>query len=58
MKNPCNHPGDIRRIKAVNNKDLDHLVNVIVFSSKGKRPEQNKISGGDLDGDVYMIIWD
>ena len=67
MKNPCNHPGDIRRLKAVSqeeldkrrlNKELNHLVNVVVFPSKGQRPEQNKMSGGDLDGDVYMVIWD
>ena len=63
MKNPCSHPGDIRKLKAVGKSDerhtkLNHLSNVIVFSSKGARPEQNKISGGDLDGDVYMTIWD
>ena len=58
MKNPCNHPGDIRRLKAVSHKELNHLVNVVVFPSKGQRPEQNKMSGGDLDGDVYMVIWD
>jgi RNA-dependent RNA polymerase len=63
MKNPCSHAGDIRKLKAVGESDpkhekLKHLYNVIVFSSKGHRPEQNKISGGDLDGDVYMTIWD
>jgi RNA-dependent RNA polymerase len=62
-KNPCNHPGDIRKLKAVGETDprhskLNHLFNVIVFPSKGYRPEQNKMSGGDLDGDVYMTIWD
>jgi hypothetical protein len=35
-----------------------NLVNVIVFSQKGSRPTQHKMSGGDLDGDVYMAIWD
>lgn len=63
MKNPCSHAGDIRKLKAVGDSDsrwekLKHLANVVVFSSKGARPEQNKISGGDLDGDVYMTIWD
>jgi RNA-dependent RNA polymerase len=37
---------------------LKNLVNVIVFPTVGKRPEQNKMSGGDLDGDVYFAIWD
>jgi RNA-dependent RNA polymerase len=37
---------------------FDNLVNVIVFPTTGKRPEQNKMSGGDLDGDVYLAMWD
>ena len=62
-KNPCVHPGDIRKVKAVGKEDprfskLSHLFNVIVFPTKGDRPLQNKMSGGDLDGDVYMCIWD
>ncbi|TNV86912.1 hypothetical protein FGO68_gene10314 [Halteria grandinella] len=62
-KNPCSHPGDIRLLKAIG-RDHPHFdyfkkdyVNVIIFSTKGKRPEQHKMSGGDLDGDVYMAIW-
>ena len=64
-KNPCLHPGDIKILKAVNNevvyKNLSHMINVIVFSSledeNDKRPVQNQISGGDLDGDVYYVSW-
>ncbi len=57
-KNPCSHPGDIRKLKAVDCKQLRHLFNVVVFSRKGSQPDQNKMSGGDLDGDVYTVIWD
>ncbi len=62
-KNPCSHPGDIRLLTAIGKDDervakLAHLNNVIVFPSRGQRPEQHKMSGGDLDGDVYMCIWD
>ena len=64
-KNPCLHPGDIKILKAVKNevvyKNLSHMINVIVFSSledeNDKRPIQNQISGGDLDGDVYYVSW-
>ena len=64
-KNPCLHPGDIKILKAVNNeniyKNLSHMINVIVFSSQedenDKRPIQNQISGGDLDGDIYYVSW-
>jgi RNA-dependent RNA polymerase len=56
-KNPCMHPGDIKVLRAVDCEKLSHMVNVIVFSSKGNRPIQNEISGGDLDGDAYFISW-
>lgn len=57
-RNPCCFPGDIRLLNAVFKRELIHMRNVVVFSSKGERPETNKISGGDLDGDVYLCIWD
>ena len=37
---------------------LAHLQNVVVFPTTGERPQQHMMSGGDLDGDVYMVIWD
>ena len=57
-RNPSLHPGDIRRVKAVNAKPLHHLINVVVFSSEGDRPLPSMMSGGDLDGDIYFVIWD
>ena len=62
-KNPCSHPGDIRLLKAVGETDsrfeiLRDYINVIVFPKKGYRPEQHKMSGGDLDGDCFMVMWD
>ena len=57
-RNPCTHPGDIRKLKCVDRPELRHLYNVVVFSSKGFRPQQDKMSGGDLDGDQFMVCWD
>ena len=62
-KNPCSHPGDIRLLKPVGEDDprweqLSEYFNVIVFPAAGYRPEQHKMSGGDLDGDCFMVIWD
>lgn len=34
------------------------MYNVVVFSTKGERPDQHKLSNGDLDGDTYMVVWD
>ena len=56
-RSPSLHPGDIKILNAVNNPLLDHMVNVIVFSKKGKRPIFNQLSGGDLDGDRYFISY-
>ena len=56
-RSPTVHPGDIRRLKAVDIPELQHIVNVIVFSTRGSRPEQDKMSSGDLDGDEYWIWW-
>jgi RNA-dependent RNA polymerase len=56
-KNPCHHPGDIRTFTAVNHPKLKHLKDVIVFSQQGDRPAPHDISGSDLDGDEYLVVW-
>lgn len=57
-KNPCMHPGDLRKVKAVYCEALEHLVDVIVFPSVGTRPITSMCSGSDLDGDLYWVSWD
>ncbi|KAI0337237.1 RdRP-domain-containing protein [Trametopsis cervina] len=47
-RNPCLHPGDVRRVKAVDCAPLRHLRNVIVFNTRGQRDLPNMLSGGDL----------
>jgi RNA dependent RNA polymerase len=37
---------------------LLYLSNCICFSQKGERDLPSKLSGRDLDGDLYNIIWD
>lgn len=37
---------------------MRQLENVLVFSQRGARPESCLMSGGDLDGDLYFVIWD
>ncbi|KAI1135814.1 RdRP-domain-containing protein [Hypoxylon sp. FL0543] len=60
-RSPALHPGDIQLPRAVvppPRHPLRSLSNCIVFSQKGKRDLPSQLSGGDLDGDIYNIIWD
>ncbi|KAI4149277.1 MAG: hypothetical protein LQ341_001368 [Variospora aurantia] len=57
-RNPSLHPGDIRVVKGVDVPELRHLKDVVVVPQTGDRPIVNMCSGGDLDGDDYLIIWD
>ncbi|CAF4811566.1 unnamed protein product, partial [Rotaria sp. Silwood2] len=51
-KNPCLHPGDIRKIKVVYVPKLQSCIrDGIVFSTNGHRPSFNEMAGADLDGD-------
>ncbi|CAM4843339.1 unnamed protein product, partial [Rotaria magnacalcarata] len=57
-KSPSYHLGDIRVLKLTSYKQLQHLYDVIVFPTRGRRPHPNEIAGSDLDGDKYLICWD
>jgi hypothetical protein len=50
-RNPCLHPGDLQKFKAVDVREFSDLVDCIVFSTQGSRPSADLMSGGDLDGD-------
>ncbi|KAJ9641492.1 hypothetical protein H2199_005462 [Coniosporium tulheliwenetii] len=57
-RNPSLHPGDVRVVRAVDVPSLHHLKNVVVLPCTGDRPLSNMCSGGDLDGDDYLVMWD
>lgn len=57
-RNPSLHPGDIRIVRAVDVPVLRHLKNVVVLPQTGDRDVANMCSGGDLDGDDYLVMWD
>ncbi|CAF1100761.1 unnamed protein product, partial [Adineta ricciae] len=56
-KNPCPYAGDMLVLNAVDLPELHDLHDVIVFSTKGDRPDFHKIAGSDLDGDKYFVYW-
>ena len=58
---PALHPGDIQTVEAVKappGSPLEQLSNCIVFSQQGARSLPSMLSGGDLDGDTYAVIYD
>lgn len=60
-RSPALHPGDIQLVTAVSvphDSPLMELSNCICFSQKGTRDLPSQLSGGDLDGDLYNVIWD
>lgn len=60
-RSPALHPGDIQLATNVMPPDghpLRELGNCIVFSQRGMRDLPSQLSGGDLDGDVFNVIWD
>ena len=62
-KNPCLSLYDIQKVKAINNDIVreyysDYYENVIIFPSKGQIPLSSKITGSDLDGDIYWVCWE
>ena len=62
-KNPCLSLYDIQKVKAVNNTLTkqyysEFYENVVIFPAKGEIPLTSKISGSDLDGDIYWICWE
>lgn len=58
---PALHPGDMRiatGVKVPESSPLRHLSNCIVFSQQGTRELPSQLSGGDLNGDRFHILYD
>ncbi|KAI9369211.1 RNA dependent RNA polymerase-domain-containing protein [Aspergillus egyptiacus] len=60
-RSPALHDGDVQYVynrPPPKGHPLTKLKNCIVFNRKGRRDLPSQLSGGDLDGDLYNIIWD
>ncbi|TRM55345.1 RNA dependent RNA polymerase-domain-containing protein [Schizophyllum amplum] len=61
-RSPVTHPGDVQRVHAIGKPpegmlcSFRNLKNLVVLPSVGERSLCSKLSGGDLDGDLYDII--
>ena len=59
FKNPGLHPGDVRVLTARSDLPASFArqhYNQLVFSSLGDRPEPDKITNSDLDGDQFLVV--
>lgn len=57
-RNPSLHRGDVRVVKAVDVPALHHIRDAVVFPQTGDRDLPSMCSGGDLDGDDFVVSWD
>ena len=56
VRNPCLHPGDCLKLWAVAHPKLAHLVDCIVFASRGRRAAPSMSAGGDLGTWMLWIL--
>ncbi|KAF2430979.1 hypothetical protein EJ08DRAFT_696920 [Tothia fuscella] len=57
-RHPALRNSDIQRVRAVHKPELAHIVDVVVFSSRGYIPLAHRLQGGDYDGDTFWICWE
>ncbi|KAJ3233608.1 hypothetical protein HDU81_002106 [Chytriomyces hyalinus] len=57
VRNPCYHPGDVILLEAVQVPDLNHLVDVLVFSTKGARPPADMSRPGGINSENWVNRW-
>lgn len=62
FRNPCVLPSDVRVLNACKKTFSPRLKqlyqNCLVIPSRGPDSHARECSGGDLDGDLYYVIWD
>ena len=57
-RSPLLHPGDVRIVCCVDIPELHHIKDAVVLPQNGDRDIASMCSGGDLDGDDFLVIWD
>ncbi|KAF1995645.1 hypothetical protein P154DRAFT_412766, partial [Amniculicola lignicola CBS 123094] len=57
-RQPACRRSDIQKVRSIVHPRLTHLVDVVVFPSKGQFPLAGKLQGGDYDGDIFWLCWE
>jgi hypothetical protein len=57
-RQPACRRSDIQKVRVVSRPELSHLVDCIVFPTRGEYPLAGKLQGGDYDGDIFWTCWE
>ncbi|KAF2828010.1 hypothetical protein CC86DRAFT_438904 [Ophiobolus disseminans] len=57
-RQPACRRSDIQKVRVACSPELSHLVNVVVFPTRGEYPLAGKLQGGDYDGDIFWTCWE
>jgi hypothetical protein len=57
-RQPACRRSDIQKVRTIVHPDLLHLIDVVVFPSRGRFPLAGKLQGGDYDGDLFWLCWE
>lgn len=57
-RQPALRGSDMQKVRAVFKPELKHLLDVIVFPSRGVFPLAERMQNGDYDGDRFWVTWD
>lgn len=57
-RQPACRQSDIQKVRVVCKRELSHLVDVVVFPTRGEYPLAGKLQGGDYDGDIFWTCWE
>jgi hypothetical protein len=57
-RQPACRRSDVQKVRTIVHPDLEHLIDVVVFPSRGQYPLAGKLQGGDYDGDLFWLCWD
>lgn len=57
-RQPALRGSDIQKVRGVFKPELKHLLDVVIFPSRGVFPLAERIQNGDYDGDRFWATWD
>ena len=57
-RQPALRGSDMQKVRGVFKSELMHLLDVVIFPSRGVFPLAERMQNGDYDGDRFWVTWD